>query len=263
MKRLLFAICLMMFAGPALSEEFVSLETENGEQQGFLFAAPEKPLASLILFAGGHGWLRLSDSGMGWGEGNFLVRTREKFVEQGFQVAVVDTPSYKKKINAVFRMSDEHWVDIKAVVQWLKKKSGAPVWAVGTSMGTFSSANAAVQGADIIDGLVMTSSITRSPEKWSIYDEYPSGVIDMDLGEVKVPALVLSHANDGCDKTPAADAEKLAAAFSGAPKTEVKILDGGWPPKSKPCNALSEHGFYGIEDQAVQTIATFIKANLK
>ncbi|NQV84261.1 MAG: hypothetical protein HQ494_10620 [Rhodospirillales bacterium] len=130
-------------------------------------------------------------------------------------------------------------------------------------MGTFSSANAAIQGAGIIDGLAMTSSITRSPKKWSIHDDYPNGVIDMELSKVRVPTLVLAHKNDGCDKTPAADAEKLAAAFSGASKTEVKILDGGWPPKSKPCDALSEHGFYGIEDQAVTTIVTFIKANLK
>ncbi|MBC8338873.1 MAG: alpha/beta hydrolase [Alphaproteobacteria bacterium] len=250
------------FAGSALAEDFVSVETENGEQ-GFLYDTPDKPVASLILFAGGHGWLNLSGTDMAWGSTNFVVRTRDMFVAQGFQVAVVDTPSYKKKINAKFRMSGEHWTDIRAVAQWLRKKADVPVWAVGTSMGTFSSANAAIRGAGIIDGLVMTSSITRSAESWNIYGDYPSGVIDMDLGGVTVPVLVMSHKNDGCDKTPAADAEKLAAAFSGAPKADVKFLDGGWPAKSSPCNALSEHGYYGIEDQAVRAVTAFIKASLK
>lgn len=256
MAAAIAALCLT--AGPnAKAEEFVSVNTPNGAQ-GFLFDAPDRPVASVILFAGGHGWLQLDGTDIGWGRSNFLVRTRDMFVSQGFQVAVVDTPDYKDKINAIFRMSPQHGQDIREVAKWLKAKADVPVWAVGTSMGTFSSANAAVSSAGEISGLVMTSSITRSAKRWSIYGDFPKGVINMNLAAVRVPVLVMSHRDDGCKKTPASDADELAAAFANAPKVEVKILSGGDDPISGPCQAKSQHGFLGIEDEAVAAIAAFI-----
>ncbi|NQV84262.1 MAG: hypothetical protein HQ494_10625 [Rhodospirillales bacterium] len=121
LRKLLLILGLMVFiavqalASGAWADEFVSVELESGETQGFLFDAPDNPVGSLILFAGGHGWLNLSGTSIGWGDNNFVVRTREQYVEKGFQVAVVDTPSNKKKINAIFRMSDEHGAGIRAV----------------------------------------------------------------------------------------------------------------------------------------------------
>ena len=58
--------------------------------------------------------------------------------------------------------------------------------------------------------------------------------------------------------TPAADAEKLRARLTGTSHLAVKILDGGLPAKSEPCEAYAPHGFYGIEDSAVAAIAMFI-----
>jgi len=47
----------------------------------------------VILFAGGHGALGLkSASAMRWGEGNFLVRSRDEFSAHNLMVAVVDAP---------------------------------------------------------------------------------------------------------------------------------------------------------------------------
>ena len=53
---------------------------------------------------------------------------------------------------------------------------------------------------------------------------------------------------------------RLEGEDRAAPKVEVALLEGGLPAKSEPCLAKSEHGFFGIEDRAVQTIASFIKA---
>ena len=44
---------------------------------------------------------------------------------------------------------------------------------------------------------------------------------------------------------------------------DVVLLSGGDTPKSDPCEAMSQHGFLGIEGQAVDAIAKFIKANSK
>lgn len=238
----------------------VSIQTPRGAKQAFILIKPDKPVASVILFAGGHGALGLkSASDMKWGKGNFLVRTRDKFAAHQLMVAVIDAPSDEQDgMNAIFRMSKAHADDINAVAAYLKKQAAVPVWVVGTSMGTFSAARGAI-GARNVDGLVLTSSITRSRPDWKIAGSHPNGIASMPLPEVAVPALVMSHRNDRCAFTPAADAPKLTARLTKAKKVDVVILDGGDPPQSEPCEAKSQHGFLGIEGKAVDAIAQFIK----
>lgn len=248
----------------AQEASLVSVPTPRGAKQAFILIKPAKPVASVILFAGGHGGLRLkSATSMGWGSGNFLVRTRDQFAAQGFMVAVIDTPSDHQSdrgMPATFRMSDAHARDIGAVVDHLKKQADVPVWLVGTSMGTFSAAGGGIALKNI-NGVVLTSTITRAKPHWNIRQSHPNGVASMRLSAVTVPTLILSHRKDGCDITPAADAPKLTKALSNSRKVDVVLLDGGSPPQSDPCEAKSEHGFLGIEGQAIARIATFIKAN--
>jgi pimeloyl-ACP methyl ester carboxylesterase len=163
-------------------------------------------------------------------------------------------------MNAVFRMSDAHARDIEAVAAHLKKQFNIPVWLVGTSMGTFSAADGAI-AAKNVDGLVLTSTITRSKPHWKIVGSHRDGVASMALSRITVPTLIVSHRHDGCDITPAADAPKLRGRLTKAKKVEVALLDGGAPPVSAPCEARSRHGFFGIEGQAVDTIAKFIIGN--
>jgi hypothetical protein len=233
-------------------------------KQAFILIKPNKPVASVILFAGDHGALGLtSASKMNWGSGNFLVRMRNKFAAHGLMVAVMDAPSdHQKGMNGIFRMSGAHAGDISTVAEYLKKQADVPVWLVGTSMGTFSAAGGAI-GGQHIDGLVLTSTITRAKPHWSIAQSHRDGVASMPLQKVKVPTLIVSHAKDGCDITPAADAPKLRSRLTGAKLVEVALLSGGSPPKSDPCEALSQHGFLGIENEAVATVARFITTNSK
>jgi pimeloyl-ACP methyl ester carboxylesterase len=258
-------ICTLLHSHGAAAAEatLVSLTTPRGAKQGFIMIKPDKPpVASVILFAGGHGALGLkSATSMGWGTGNFLVRTRGMFAAAGLQVAIVDAPSDQQDgMNGKFRMSRDHAADIGAVVAHLKKTANVPVWLVGTSMGTFSAANGAANASGV-HGLVLTSSITRARAKWNIAGTHPDGVASMPLQRFSGPALILSHAKDGCEITPAADSPKLKSRLSGARKADIVILDGGSPPQSEPCEAKSQHGFLGIEGRAVDAIATFVKAN--
>lgn len=246
------------------AEEVISVKTPQSGQLKFIFDMPPNPIATVLLFAGGNGYLGLSGEGRNFKLGksmknNFLVRTRKNFMSQGFAIAVLDTPQQKRKMNAVYRMSDAHAGDIGAVVTAVNKRTSAPVWLVGTSMGTFSAPNGVKAHQGKVQGLVLTSSITRSPVNWSIHDSHPDGIINMELDSINVPVLITSHKDDGCDKTPAIDAAKLASAFSMAPVKEVKIFKGGSKPKSKPCQALSQHGYIGIEKEVVGAIADFIK----
>jgi pimeloyl-ACP methyl ester carboxylesterase len=246
----------------ATDADLVSIKTPRGVKQAFILIKPSNPVASVILFAGGHGALGLtSASAMRWGKGNFLVRTRQMFADAGFMVAVVDAPSDRRHgMNAIFRMSGAHARDIGAVADYLKKQKAVPVWLVGTSMGTFSAANGAIAGRNV-DGLVLTSTVTRSKPQWKIARSHRDGVASMPLSRVVAPALIVSHRHDGCEVSPAADAPKLKARLSHAKVTEIALLDGGAPPRSKPCEAKSQHGYLGIETKAVDNIARFIKAH--
>jgi pimeloyl-ACP methyl ester carboxylesterase len=258
--------CLLVLTFQAAQSATASLEsikTPRGATQKFILLKPEKPVAAVILFAGGKGALRLkSASKMGWGRNNFLVRSRATFAAHGLVVAVIDAPSDKRKrMNAIFRMSKAHADDISAVAAYLKKQTGLPVWLIGTSMGTFSAANGAIRAKNI-HGLVLTSTVTRARSRWKIASSHRNGVASMPLQKVTAPTLIVSHKSDGCKITPAADAPKLQARLTNAAKVEVVMLNGGKSPESEPCKAKSQHGFFGIEDQAVGAIAKFIKANL-
>jgi pimeloyl-ACP methyl ester carboxylesterase len=247
----------------AASSRLVSIKTPRGVKQAFILITPDKPVASVILFAGGHGGLGLkSASSMAWGAGNFLVRTRDLFAAQGFAVAVVDAPSDHRKMTAMFRMSAAHAGDIAAVAAYLKKQANMPVWLIGTSMGTFSAAEGAIAAGNV-DGLVLTSTITGAEPKWKIKHSHPDGVASMALARVTVPTLIVAHRHDGCEVSPASGAPKLKAHLSKARKVDIVLLDGGKPPASEPCEAKAQHGYFGIETKAVGAIAAFIKANTK
>ena len=255
-------VVLMTGAAHAAGATLVSIATPRGAKQAFILVKPDRPVASVILFAGGHGALGLqSATAMKWGAQNFLVRSRDKFAAHGFMVAVVDVPSDQRQgMNAIFRMSGAHAGDIGAVAAYLKQQASAPVWLIGTSMGTFSAAEGAI-AAKGVDGLVLSSTITRARPEWKIARSHPDGVASMALQQVTVPSLIVSHKRDGCAITPAADAPKLSKRLTKASKVDVVLLDGGAPPQSDPCEARSQHGFLGIEAEAVNAIAKFVQAN--
>ena len=72
---------------------------------------------------------------------------------------------------------------------------------------------------------------------------------------------MVANIDDGCEKTPSEGAEEIASMLTASKNVEVKMFSGGDAPISKPCNALSYHGFLGIEDDVVNYISGFIKSN--
>jgi pimeloyl-ACP methyl ester carboxylesterase len=269
-------------AARAGGASIVSVSIPRGVQQAFILIKPDHPVASVILFAGGEGTLRLTSASslepgaedFGYA-GNFLVRSREKFAGHGFMVAVVDTPSdHQDGMDPPFRISRNHAIDIGAVAEYLKSQASAPVWLVGTSAGTWSAARGAIgAGRDgiatgSIDGLVLTSTVTHTPpdsEFGRIFPEYarnfPAAVLSMALPQIRIPTLIMSHSEDSCEWTPPADAPALAMRLSRAGKVEIALLTGGDPPQSDACDAFAPHGYFGIETQAMDRMAEFITSN--
>jgi len=238
---------------PATAEELITVPTRSGVTQSFYLTEPVGVLAaSLILFPGSDGKLR------GYGpanlrKGNFLVRSRDLFV--GFTVAVMDAPSDEASgMGDDFRVSDAHRRDIGAVIAWLRQRTPAPVWLVGTSMGTLSAAYGATLQPGGPDGVVLTSSVTRSSRR------VHNTVFDGSPNFVKVPILIVHNREDGCVVCPYSDIPDLLARFKNAPRSELIAFQGGAEPISEPCEALSRHGYLGIEDKVVAAIADWIKA---
>jgi len=271
MKRLFrLVVPLVAFAlmNPAPSgaqdADLVSIDTPRGVKQAFILIEPEAPIASVILLAGGHGALGLkSPTEMEWGERSFLVRSREKFAAHKLIVAVVDAPSDREDgMDSAFRMGNAHAGDLGAVAAYLKELADVPVWLVGTSTGTWSAAWGAI-AADHVDGLVLTSTITRPRAHWKLAQTHSDGVASLPLEEITLPTLIMAHESDTCDITPPDGASKLRNRLQNAKPVEIVLLSGGEATQSEPCEAMSRHGFLGVEDEAIEAITKFIKANSK
>lgn len=235
---------------PGVTEKFLLLPASNGA-----------PKASVILFTGGDGRIGLTPASIDKPMGNFLARTRALFAAEGLQVALLDSPSDHHELGD-WRASKEHAGDISAVIRFLRAKADVPVWLVGTSMGTISTASAAARLASAPagsgpDGIVLTSSVSIPTKNVRVT------VYSGDLDLVKIPVLVVAHKDDHCRVSPASAAGSIARAFSHSPKVETLIFEGGLPPRSDPCMPFAQHGYLGIEEKVVVAIADWIKAQSK
>lgn len=264
-RRLATLMMLVLCAAaPAAATEadLVSIDTPRGVKQSFILIEPEDAIASVILLVGGHGALGLkSPTEMDWGERSFLARAREKFAAHKLIVALVDAPSDREDgMDSNFRMGNAHAGDVGAVAGYLKQLADVPVWLVGTSTGTWSAAWGAI-AADNVDGLVLTSTITRPRSHWKLAQTHADGVASLPLEEITIPTLIMSHAEDTCDITPPEGSTKLRDKLQNAKPVEVTLLNGGEPNTAESCDAMSRHGFAGVEDEAVDRIAKFITAH--
>ncbi|CAE6733993.1 alpha/beta hydrolase [Paraburkholderia haematera] len=236
----------------------IDIATRPGVTQRFLYIAPESPKAAVILYAGGHGGLQLDPYGtFGWGQGNFLVRSRQTFVSNGLAVAVIDAPSDRQSVPFLngFRLSAEHAADGKAVIAWMREQTKVPVWLVGTSRGTQSVAAIAIALASGggPDGIVLTSTILQD-------DKGGSPVTGMNLSALKVPVLVVHHKDDACRYCPVSGTSGLMEKLTGSSDDGLMIVSGG-SSKGDPCEAFAYHGFNGVEGEVVRAIAEWIVAH--
>lgn len=120
-KSCLFLVFLFLgcSAHVEIASGVVDIPTRPGVTQRVLVVAATAPKAAVILFAGGHGGLQLTPDGtFGWGKGNFLIRSRQLFADQGLLTVIVDAPSDRQSPPFLtgFRQTEQHVSDIKAVI---------------------------------------------------------------------------------------------------------------------------------------------------
>ena len=190
-------------------ERLVRVSTRPSVTLSFAYAAPAQPLATVILSAGSDGLLKLSKDGIGASADNFVVRTRQQYFAAGFATALVDVPSdHSSGLGNAYRTGSAEADDIAPVIAWLRARSPAPLWLVGTSRDTISAANVGARlGHDGPDGLILTSSITTGPN---------ATLYEVALKVITVPTLFVHHKEDACPASPFAGVAALRAAFTGA-----------------------------------------------
>jgi predicted alpha/beta-hydrolase family hydrolase len=239
---LLFGAFLLP-ARAAWAEERVELVGQPQVVQPILYDAAPNPVASVILFAGGDGVLSQMDDA-------FLMRVRKRFVAAGMSVAVPDRPSDRPRgFGPLFRIEPGYVEDMAAIVDYLKRRSPAPVWAIGHSNGTISAAAVVASlGPDRIAGVVLLSSV------------WLGGLNDAPVGKITVPVLLIHNQSDACPASPFSLAEKSLPRFAAAHAKKF-IAIAGRPHQSEPCGALSPHDFYGADDRVVPLIVAWIRAH--
>ncbi|HYC48944.1 MAG TPA: alpha/beta hydrolase [Burkholderiales bacterium] len=256
MRILAFALSVIALTlGTArAADRVIDIPTRPGVTQRFVLISPPDAKAAVVLFAGGHGGLQISDSGaFAWGRGNFLVRSAPLFARQQLVVAIIDAPSDRQSHPYLmgFRQTPEHAADVKAVIAWLREHTKLPVWLVGTSRGTQSAAGVAVQlgGTHGPDGLVLTATLFG--------DARGRPVPEMPVDSLRIPVLVVHHEQDECRYTLFRDAPQLMDKLTAAPRKELVSFRGG-ESYGNPCEGQAYHGFRGLEEDVVSRISSWI-----
>ena len=245
------ALATAGIAGSALGQTIATDVPLPTGSERVLLSAPAQPRAVLIMLPGGDG---IVDIGQTAAAGrlslNFLVRTLPLWLAQGFAVAILGAPDNRSLLG---RHTPGYAAAIDRAIDFARSRAAGPVWLVGTSQGSTAAANGAARLAGKIAGVVLTSSVTRQNSSGET-------VFDANPAAISVPALIVANQGDTCAVTPAADAAVLAGYLTRSPRKEVILVQSSdSDPRSPPCEAMSPHGFYGIEGMVVQRIAGWIR----
>ncbi|HTP99593.1 MAG TPA: hypothetical protein VMN56_09720 [Casimicrobiaceae bacterium] len=246
MKALVATMLLALAAAAhAASEEVITIPTRPGVTVSYLLVRDPAatPKIVVISFVGAPGAINLAKRAAAgpikFGPAtNYLVRVRERFADAEFADAIVDAPSDRlpEGMSDEFRFGREHETDMRAVIADLRTRfPGARLYLVGTSRGTISAAALGAKLSDIVQGVVLTSTVTVSTRGGG------PGLSGFDFATIKVPLLLVHHRQDACSVSPYAAANALSKRFPLVSAT------GGDPPQSGPCEPQSPHGYFGLD----------------
>jgi hypothetical protein len=208
---------------------------------------------AVALFPGSPGYisLRMEDGVIRFGlRGNFLIRARRHFLDDGFLTVVVDAPS-DNQVNFwhSYRASERYGEDIRGVVEAVSGKFGTLDWTfVGTSEGSVSAAHAARMLPTLARRVVLTSSLVMPGSQGT-------GLRVSDIKPIAIPLLWVHHRNDPCQYTQ----YPRVRSYAEETKTPLVTVTGAGDRRGNPCDAFSEHGFVGMEIKTIRAILSWIK----
>src|SRR5579862_4926174 len=207
LRAALAALVLAVFTLPAAAQAVV--QDIGGAQ--VLYAGPANPRAVVFMFAGGDGTVSFNAVGQITRlNGNFLLRTEPQWLAQGLGFATLASSSSLMGQ----RHTPAYAATIARGVDFVRTRTQAPIWLVGTSMGSIAAANGAAHLPGRVAGVVLTSSVAGQNRNGET-------VFDSDLGAIAVPALVVSNRGDTCPSAGPGFAPQILAALARAPRKEI------------------------------------------
>ena len=214
------------------AEELVSTARyANGEAVPYILNTGNgTPKYVVILFPGGTGIMdpRMENGRLVYGfSGNFLIRSRRHIVDDEFATVSTNSSRSEERIQAVLD-------DIK------RRFPEARIYLMGTSAGTDPTRSLAGYLSGRIAGVIHTSSM--------------NAIRGLDAKKYANRQLLVHHRNDPCPYTQYSSALASHENYG----TELITMEGGISTGDR-CEALSYHGYNGIERETVEAIKKWIR----
>lgn len=233
---------------------------------------------ALILFPGGNGICHFGKhqsfcqkkrnylNGV-WVSNNFLARNVLRFARRGDLVVLVDVPQDIKErftgrnskiVASAYRISEEHYEDIKNLISELKDAFGVEeFYLIGTSRGTISVAYLTGRIPEV-RGAVLTATVASDPH---FMDYCPSETDDFlsctGFERANRRVLFVHHRLDGCVSSGYPQARMVFQKLKAKEKKFITV-DGGSEPADDPCFGLTYHGFFGKDTEVVEKVLDWI-----
>lgn len=225
--------------------------TRPGVETSVYWEAQDGAKATVFLFTGGNGGFGKVVDGKPTSR-NFLARSVALFLADGFNVAIFGLPSDTPALDYSDRVNEKHLADVRAALEFVRSKSPAPIWLVGTSRGTISATYVAIgsTGDPGIAGLVLTSSVTAYKKQGAVPTQ--------NLAALKLPVLVVHHAKDACPICQPYEVDWIMKGLKNAAVKKSVLVTGGVNPSGDVCEALHYHGFIGQEKEVVDLMANWM-----
>lgn len=245
--------CPPALAATAAEGQLLRIPSREGVETPVFWVQQDQAPATLVLLPGGAGGIgKLDDSGWPGGR-NFLIRSGKLLAAHGFNLVMVSKPSDMDDLHPDLRLDPRHLQDLAQVLRAIRQRTDAPIWLVGTSRGTISATAAAIaeRNSGLVAGVVLTSSVTNF--KWR--GAVPRQALDL----ITVPVLVMHHEQDECWVCRPHEAPLILKGLTLAPVKKLLMVNGGSGATGNPCEAEHHHGYIGMEQEAVDLIANWVK----
>lgn len=207
----------------------------------------------LALFPGYPGIMRLrEEDGQPRFElrGNFLVRSRQHWLDNETLVVVVDAPSDQwATFQQRFRESPRYGGDVAALLKEVARRFGVEDWTfVGTSEGSVSAYHAARMNPGLARRMILTASVFQASRNGP-------GLSEVTWDGLSARLLWVHHEDDPCTYTAYRDALR----FAEKSRSPLVTVRGGTGGRGEACQAFTAHGFVGMENQTVSAMRSWVK----